>query len=272
MDTLPEELVFEVKDSVGTLTLNRPDKRNALTTSMYEGMRRVFEIVKKSDETKVLIITGNGAGFCAGSDAENRLLAHITGERYTKALEETRADLLEPVMLYFAAALYKLGKPTIAAVNGVAAGAGLSLALLCDIRVASEKARFAASWLNVGLTPDVGATFTLPRIIGMEKALKFFVTADTIDAKEAERINMVSQVVPHDDLMKVSRELAINIAKGPSVAIELTKRAVAQSLTSELEAQLYFENYAQNICFMTNDFREGVRAFQQKRRAEFKGL
>jgi 2-(1,2-epoxy-1,2-dihydrophenyl)acetyl-CoA isomerase len=272
MNTLPEDLLFEVKDNIGTLTLNRPDKRNALTTSMYEGMRHVFEITKKNDGIKVLIITGNGIGFCAGSDAENRLLVHIAGEQYTKAIEETRADLLDPVMLYFAPALYKLGKPTIAAVNGVASGAGLSLALLCDIRIASEKARFAASWLNVGLTPDVGATFTLPRIIGMEKALKFFVTADTIDAKEAERINMVSQVVSHDNLMKEARELAIKITKGPSVAIELTKRAVTQSLTSELETQLYFENYAQNICFMTADFREGVNAFRQKRKSEFKGL
>lgn len=272
MDNLPEELIFEIKDNVGILTLNRPDRRNALTTSMYEGMRHVFETVKKNDEIKVLIITGNGAGFCAGSDAENRLLAHIVDDRYAKPLEETRADLLEPVMLYFAPALYKIGKPSIAAVNGVAAGAGLSLALLCDIRIASEKARFAASWLNVGLTPDVGATFTLPRIIGMEKALKFFVTADNIDAKEAERINMVSQVVPTDNLMKKATEIAVKIATGPSVAIELTKRAVAQSLTSDLETQLHFENYAQNICFMSADFREGVKAFQQKRRAEFKGI
>jgi 2-(1,2-epoxy-1,2-dihydrophenyl)acetyl-CoA isomerase len=272
MDILPEELKFVVNNKVGILTLNRPDKRNALTTSMYEGMSRVFETVKRSDDIKVLVITGSGVGFCAGSDAENRLLAHVVDERYSKPLEETRADLLEPVMLYFAPALYKLGKPAIAAVNGVAAGAGLSLALLCDIRIASEKARFAASWLNVGLTPDVGATFTLPRIIGMERALKFFVTADTIDAKEAERINMVSQVVPHDDLIKISIELAARISKGPSVAIELTKRAVSQSLTSSLETQLYFENYAQNICFMTADFREGVNAFKQKRRAEFKGF
>ena len=271
MENLTPELVFEVEDSIATLTLNRPDKRNALTTPMYEGMRDILDQVKRRDEIKVLVVTGNGSGFCAGSDIETRLLPRIVDDHYVP-LEKSRSDLLESVMLYLAPAFYNLGKPSIAAINGTAAGAGLSLALLCDLRIASDKARFAASWLNVGLSPDIGATFLLPRTIGADRSLKLFLTREPIDANEAERINLVTEVVPHDSLMKVTKDLASKIATGPSVAIELTKRAVYRGLVSDLLSQLYFENYSQNICFATEDFKEGVRAVREKRQTAFKGL
>ena len=270
MENLPQELIFKLEDGVGILTFNRPDKRNALTTPMFEGMRNILEQVKGSDEIKVLIITGHGPAFCAGSDIETRLLPRIVDDRYVP-LEKSRADLLEPVMLFLAPALYSLGKPTIAAINGFAAGAGLSFSLLCDFRIASDKARFVASWVNIGLTPDVGATFSLPRTIGIDRSLKLLFSGQPIDASEAERINLVTEVVPHDNLMKAAGEFAARIAAGPSVAIELTRRAVYRGLNNDLASQLYFENYAQNICFMSEDFREGVRAFRGKRKPEFKG-
>jgi len=271
MEGLTQELLFAVENGIATVTLNRPDKRNALTTSMYEGLHNVLTEVKRNDAVKVLLLTGNGPGFCAGSDAEERLLPRIVNDR-SVPLEKNRSDLLEPVMLYLAPALYSSGKPSIAVINGVAAGAGLSLALLCDIRIASDKARFGTSWVNIGLTPDVGATFSLPRIVGLDKALKLFFTGELIDAKEAERINLVTQVVPHDSLMKTAKELAMKIAKGPSVAIELAKRAAYHGIVNDFVSQLYFENYAQNICFASQDFKEGVRAFKEKRQPNFTGL
>ena len=172
-----DELLFSVRDGVAYLTLNRPDKLNACTTAMYAGISQVADEVGENDEIKVLVITGAGRGFCAGSDAQDRLAVRANG----KTLEQSRKDLIRPVG-HVGSALYGLEKPTIAAINGVCVGAGLSFALLCDIRIASEKARFGAVWAKRGLVPDVGATYLLPRTIGLDKALKLCFTGDLIDS------------------------------------------------------------------------------------------
>lgn len=261
------ELVLSKEKGVATLTLNRPDKMNAMTTAMWEELQRTAEELRHDDEVRVLVLTGAGRAFCAGTDVEKRLSARIAGER----LERTRAELLEPPILSIAPAIQNIGKPTIAAINGVAVGAGLSLALLCDLRIASEGARFAATWIRVGLVPDIGATYFLPRTVPIDKALQMFFTGDFIDAQEAERIGLVTQVVPEGELTKVTQELALRLAKGPSVALELIKRAVYQSLSNDLVKQLHFERYAQNLCYQTEDYREGVKAFMEKRQPVFKG-
>ena len=266
IENLTEELIYSCKDGVAILTFNRPDKLNAGTTTMYDGICEVADEVRDNDEVKVLVITGAGRGFCAGSDVEQRLAVKASGER----LERSRKEVIQPVG-YFGTSLYSLSKPTIAAINGVAAGAGLSFALLCDIRIASDKARFIAAWVNMGLVPDIGATYLLPRTIGLDKALELVFTGEIIDAKEAERIGLVTKVVPHDDLMKVVDELAAKLAKKPSVAIELMKRGVYRAMGGDYTAQLDFESYAQNICFQTKDFKEATTAFKEKREPHFQG-
>jgi len=267
LENLTEELIYSCEGGVAKLTLNRPDRLNAMTQAMYDGMKQVAEEVKHNDDIKVLVITGAGRGFCSGSDVVSRLAAQASGE----TPKSTHKEMVEPVG-YVAAIIRSLGKPSICAIGGVAAGAGLSLALLCDIRIASEQARFGAVWVRRGLIPDVGGTYLLPRIIGLDKALELAFTGDIIDAREAERIGLVTEVVPHDDLMKVTDELASKIAKGPSIAIELMRRGMYRAMDNDLDTQLDFESYAQNICRGTEDFKEGVTAFKEKREAHFQGI
>jgi 2-(1,2-epoxy-1,2-dihydrophenyl)acetyl-CoA isomerase len=233
---------------------------------MYDGLCAVVNTVQEDDAVKVLILTGAGKGFCAGSDAKERL-ASRTDER---AAEASRTRILQPVG-YFGIPLHRLQKPAIAAINGVCVGAGLSLSLLCDIRIASDKARFGAVWVRRGLIPDVGATCLLPRTIGLDRALEMAFTGDVIDAREAERIGLITRFVPHEDLMEKARALARRIAEGPAVAIEFIKRGMTRAMGGDYLGQLDFESYAQNVCFKTEDFRESLAAFEEKREPRFKG-
>jgi len=266
MENLTTDLVYRVEKGVATLTFNRPDKMNACNTAMYHGIIQVIEEVRNNDEVKVLVITGAGDGFCAGSDASDRLTAKLRGE----SLAKSRKELISPVG-YFGAALYSLEKPTIAAVNGICVGAGLSFALLCDIRIASEKARFGAVWVRMGLVPDVGATYLLPRIIGLDAALELCFTGKIIDASEAVQVGLVTRTVPHDRLIASANELAQRISEGPSVAIELAKKGIYRSLNSDYLSSLDYESFAQNVCFQTADFKEALAAFKEKRKSKFQG-
>lgn len=262
---LLEDMILEKENGIAILTLNRPERLNAVSMAMREGFPQVAKEVSQDDEVKVLIVTGAGRGFCSGADVaaqQSRLLGEI---------QITRSTLLEPLAIWLLP-LYRLNKPTIAAVNGIAAGIGLSTALMCDIVIASDQARFSAIWIRRALMPDGGATHLLPRIVGPAKALELMLTGDIIDAREAERIGMVNRVVPHDELMKEAKALATKFAKGPSIAMELTKRAVYKGLVNDIESQFDFESYGQNICYQTEDFKEGVNAFLEKREARFRGV
>ncbi len=258
-----DDILVDVEQGVATITLNRPEKLNAVTTEMANKFSQVIQDVRVNDEIKALLITGAGSGFCSGTDLEGRM-------REIKEKRRERWEVISPTGYQFLP-LARLEKPTIAAINGVAAGLGLSIALACDIRLASEQARFTAVWVKRGLIPDAGATYFLTRILGISKALEIMFTGDIMSATEAERIGLVSRVVPHNDLMAVARETATKIAQGPSVAIELMKKAAYRALDNSLELQLDFETYAQNICRQTQDYKEGVEAFMQKRPPQFKG-
>ena len=260
-----EEILLEKREGIAVITLNRPEQFNSFTTNMYREFPRIVDQLKRDDQVRVIILTGAGKGFCAGSDVSDRL-----GKRLEKGGEESRFENLRQVGA-MAIDIADLDKPLIGAINGAAVGAGLSLSLLCDIRLASEKARFGAVWLSVGLVPDVGATYSLPRIVGREKALELMLSREVIDAREALKIGLVSKVLTPDQLMKDAMELATKIASGPAVAIELTKRGLQRSLDNDLKTQLDYETYAQNICRQTEDHREGIRAFVEKRKPVFKG-
>jgi len=260
-----DEIILERKEGVAIVTLNRPERLNSFTSSMYEEFPFILDQLKRDDEIKAVILTGAGKGFCSGSDVLDRL-----GKRLEAGGENSRFKNLQQVGV-MALAISDFDKPLIGAINGVAVGPGLSLALLCDIRLASESARFGAVWLNVGLIPDVGATYYFPRIVGREKALELILSREIIGADEALKIGLVSKVFSHNQLLDEARKLAGDIAAAPSVAVELTKRGLQRSLENDLKTQLDYETYAQNICRQTEDHKEGIRAFAEKRQPIFKG-
>ncbi|MBI2856729.1 MAG: enoyl-CoA hydratase [Chloroflexi bacterium] len=258
---MSDEIVLERDGSVAILRLNRPEKLNALTMANRAEIQHMIDRVRSDDEIRTLIITGTGRGFCAGADM---------GAADSGAVV-SRRDILEPVGRT-PVVIAGLEKPTIAAVNGVAVGAGLSIALACDIRIAAENARFGAMWVKRGLMPDGGTTYYLPYLLGMSRALELMYTGDMVEAREAERIGLVSRVVPLDQLMETARGLAHKIAKGPPIAIELIKRAAYKALYERLEAQMEFETYGVRVCEATQDHKEGIRSFVEKREPDFKGI
>ena len=260
-----EFLLYDVVDRVATITLNRPERLNALNPGMRE---ELLEAVTHSDaraDVRVMVITGAGRGFCSGGDVKAMNEANEGGQ--SSALSDKVAPARDKVVL----AMRDASKPLLAAVNGAAAGAGMNLALACDIRIASKQARFGQSFSRRGLHPDWGGTYFLPRIVGMAKACELIFTGKMIDADEALRLGIVSQLAEHDDLMATTMTLAHSIAAGPPIAIRLARRAMYRSQDSSLRDALEFETYAQNICRETADAKEGIKAFVEKREPRFCG-
>ena len=258
-----EGFFVEKEGAIATLVLNRPERLNALLPTLVLSFPRAIEDVRKDDAIRVLIMTGAGRAFCAGGDVGTK----GKDKTYQELSQRWSRFLIGPVAI----SLRNLEKPTIAAINGAAVGAGVSLFLACDITIASENAKFGLAFVKVGLVPDAGATYFLPRKVGISKAIELMCTGDMINAEEAERIGLVSRVVPQDKLMEEVRELAEKLAKGPPIAIGLIKRAAYKSLDNNLEQQIDFEDYAQSLCFKTEDHKEGARSFMEKREPDFKG-
>lgn len=245
--------------AVLTITLNRPDVLNAFNGAMHKALNVALKEAR-ADEVRAVVVTGAGRGFCVGQDlTEFRDAAGDIGDRLRSTYH--------PNIL----AIRALEKPVIAAVNGAAAGAGMNLALGCDIRLASTAARFGETFVKRGLHPDWGGTYFLPRLVGMAKAAEMIFTGDMVDAAEALRIGLVSAVYPPEELMPAAYDLARKIAAGPPIAIRLAKRALYHGEGTDLRGGLEFETFAQNVCFETEDAREGIRAFVDKRAPHFKG-
>ena len=256
-----ETIILETKDGVATLTLNRPEKLNALNRKMAEELQSaVVEIVKNRD-VRTLVITGAGRGFCSGADVGDLAQAAAPAENryWTQTAHKTIL------------ALTNLEKPVIAKVNGVAVGIGCSLALSADIIIASKNARFSLIFSRIGLIPDGGSLFHLPRLVGPAKAKELIFTAKMVDAKEAEKIGLINKLVPADELDNEVNTLAKKLAEGPTIAFGMAKKIINKGLSMDLSSVLECEAFGQTIAGTTEDAREGVMAFLEKRKPEFKG-
>jgi 2-(1,2-epoxy-1,2-dihydrophenyl)acetyl-CoA isomerase len=256
-----EAVRFETADQVATITLNRPQALNAFDRAMKTELIAGLRSVERDRSVRVVVLTGEGRAFCAGQD----LREPFGGEHPTLA-DELRLRY-NPVIL----AIARLAKPVIAAVNGVAAGAGCSLALACDLRLAAEGATFVLDFGRVGLVPDSGATWFLPRIVGQARAAELALLGDPVSADEAARIGLVNRVVPAESLLDEARALAARLAEGSPLAMGLTKRALRYAAHASLEAALEHEAALQGIAGRSKDHEEGVAAFRAKRAARFTG-
>ena len=254
-------ILFEIKNQVATLTLNRPEKYHSFVREMALDLQEKLDLCKNDNNIRAIVITGSGKAFCAGqdlgeaTDPNGPKLQKIVNEHYNPIISKIR----------------NIEKPIIAAVNGVAAGAGASIALCCDIIIAKEGAVFVQAFSKIGLVPDSGATFFLPRLIGFQKATALMMNADPITATEAERLGMIYKVVEESKFEDEIQSFSEKLAKMPTKGIGLTKKLLNQSINNSLEQQLNEEEIAQTIAGKTNDYKEGVSAFLEKRKPNFKG-
>ena len=260
------DIIFEVQDGIGRLTLNNPDRLNVLSWGTWAEIEQAIAQAEDDDACKVVLITGAGRGFSAGSNLVAQDEESSWPERPFKGREQKMRTR------YLATAqVYHCRKPTIAAVNGVCVGAGFSLAMACDIRIASEAARFSAIFVKRAIVADTGCTWFLPRLAGLENALKMMYTGRMVPADEALAMGLVSEVVPPDELASRATALATEIAHGPSVAIELMKRLTQEGLSRGLDEQIQLEEYLQQVTRNTEDVIEGRNSFLEKREPIFRG-
>jgi enoyl-CoA hydratase/carnithine racemase len=260
-----ECLLYDVAEGIATLTLNRPERLNALGGSLRSDLYHAVLRASDDPDVRVMIITGAGRGFCSGGDV-----------KAMRAIDEGGADAgllgkIAPERDKVVLAMRDSPKPIIAAVNGPAAGAGMNLALACDMRIASENANFAQAFVRRGLHVDWGGTYFLPRIVGMAKACELIFTGDSVDAEEALALGIVSKLVSPDELMTSARAMATKIASGPPIAIRMAKRSLYHNLDCDLRQSLEQETYSQVVCRETDDAKEGILAFTEKRTPKFTG-
>ncbi|HXH82464.1 MAG TPA: enoyl-CoA hydratase [Candidatus Tectomicrobia bacterium] len=263
---MSEDLLEVVEDGVAVLTMNRPDRLNALSVPMLDALLEALPRLAADADVGALVLTGAGRGFCAGGDVK----AMAEGREFGGTSLEERAQALRSRM-EVSRWLHQMPKPTIAMVRGAAAGAGLSLALACDLRVASENARFATAFARVGYSGDFGGSWFLTQLVGTAKARELYYTADIVDAAEALRLGIANRVVPDERLEEETLALAARLARGPRVALRYMKRNMNAAETQSLEECLDLEAWHHTRTGQTEDHREAARAFVEKREPTFKG-
>lgn len=259
-----ETIDLEIRDGVATIALDRPDKYNAINFQLHADLTAALKLVGRDRSVRALLITGRGRGFCAGQDLGEFAIARASED--FRVDEHVRTTFNRTIMT-----IRSMELPVIAAVNGVAAGAGWSLALAADIRIASDNATFTQAFSKIGLVPDTGSTWFLPELIGTSRTLELAFTGDPIDAAKALDWGLVNRVVPADELDEVAFAYAARLAAMPTLALGLTKRAVYRATTATLEDALEYEAQLQQRAAATDDHVEGVMAFLEKRDAAFVG-
>lgn len=252
-----QTILYTKADGVATITLNRPRQLNALNEQMILEIQEAVKEAAEDEEVKVLIITGTGRAFCFGAD----ISAFKEGESSSTPL----AFKLLPKAQEIIRTLVGMNKPTIAALNGFATGLGLDLALACDLRIAAERAKLGEAFITMGLVPDGGGTFFLPRLVGLAKAAELIFTGEAISSSEAERLGLINRAVPTPELEKNVRELAHKLAKSPSPALGLAKRLLWKNLQANIDEALLSEAESQKMCLESKDHREAVQAYLEKR-------
>ncbi|HZS45035.1 MAG TPA: enoyl-CoA hydratase-related protein [Blastocatellia bacterium] len=259
-----ENIILEKQDRIATITLNRPEKLNAFAGRMRDELAEAIEDAGQDNAIRVVVITGAGKAFCSGADLTRTVeLAKDKDSAAFRSLLEAGRRVVSDIR--------QMPKPVIASINGAAAGAGLNLALACDIRLASATAKFSQAFVKIGLHPDWGGTFFLPRLIGTAKSCELMFTGDAIDAATAERLGIINRAVPPEELQTATKELASKLSAAPPLAIAMMKRAIYRSAEDSLEAMLAYETEAQLACFESQDCLEGINAFLEKRAPVFKG-
>ena len=260
----PKSFLYEQRDGIATITFNRPERLNAITFEVYRELTDFFATLRDEKEVRVVIVTGAGRAFCSGGDVRD-IIGELQGRDAEGLLEFTRltCELIQNMRA--------LPKPIIASINGTTAGAGACIALASDIRIAAEDAKIAFIFVKVGLAgTDMGATYLLPRVVGLAKATELLMTGDFITAEEAERGGLYNRVVPRDQLETVTREFANKLAHGPALGLAKTKEMLNREMHMSFAAALEAEAVAQALCMQTPDFREAHQAFIEKRPAKFK--
>jgi enoyl-CoA hydratase len=253
-------LLYNKKDGVGTVILNRPDKLNALNSTVYNELYDVFESIENDPEVRAVVLTGSGdRAFAAGSDvAEMQNMGPIEAQKFMATIRKASDRI------------YSLTKPTIAAIHGYALGGGNELAMCCDLRICSDKARFGQPEINLGLIPGASGTQRLPRLIGVAKAKEMIFLGDNIDAAAALSVGLVNKVVPPEKLMEEAMAWAVKLAAKSSPVLAMAKMAINTGIDTDLDSGLDLETKCDALCFATEDQKEGMKAFLEKRKANFK--
>jgi len=252
----------KIENKIAFITLNRPEVFNSFNREMALALQGVLDDCDKNEEVRAIVLTGNGKAFCAGQD-----LKEVTSPELNPGFKKILEDHYNPIIIR----IREIKKPVIGAINGVAAGAGANIALACDIVIAHQKVSFIQAFSLIGLVPDSGGTYFLPRIIGFQKALALAMLGDKIGAEEAEKLGMIYKCVPSEEFEEIINKLAIKLANMPTKALGMIKELFNKSMTNTLEEQLDMESKYQIEAAQSEDYAEGVSAFIEKRKPNFKG-